>query len=407
MFIIKIFTGDEIMEYVLIGNGIAALSACENIRKNDRENKITIISKEAYPTYYRLKLSQLLGRAFDFQSLLVKEENWYINNDIELILNTSVKKVDTKNKKLILSSDSIISYDKLIIATGSSSFIPNVLGKEKKGVFAIRSIEDVKNLNDSIKDKKRGIIIGGGLLGLEAAWSLRKNGYEITVIEFFPRLLPRQADEEGSMILKNIIESNGINILLKAEVIEITGETVNGIILKDGRKIDADFVIFSSGVKPNIDILKETEIKVNKGVIVDEYMRTNIEDVYAAGDVAEFNGRIYGLWTVAMAQGRNAGLNISGNKTVYKEVIPSSILKITGIDMFSAGDISGEESVSKSYIGNNLYYKLYFKDGIIIGAILIGDISKSTKLKKLIEAKQNFMDMLNKGQGARDIIENI
>ncbi|MGI1690617.1 NAD(P)/FAD-dependent oxidoreductase [Thermoanaerobacter uzonensis] len=395
------------MKYVLIGNGIAALSACENIRKNDRGSKITIISKEPYPTYYRLKLSQLLGKDLDFKSLLVKEENWYTDNDIELMLNTSVRKVDTKNKKLILSNHEIISYDRLIIATGSSSFIPNVLGKEKKGVFAIRSLEDVKDLNEFIKDKKKGVVIGGGLLGLEAAWALRQNGYEITVIEFFPRLLPRQADEEGSMILKGIIESNGINLLLGAEVIEITGQTVNGIILKDGTKMDADFVIFSSGVKPNIDIVKETEIKVNKGIIVDEYMRTNIEDVYAAGDVAEFNGKIYGLWTVAMAQGKNVGLNVSGNKTAYKEVAPSSILKITGIDVFSAGDISGKENISKSYIGNNVYYKLYFKDGIIVGAILIGDIGKSTKLKNAIESKQDFSNILNKGFGAKDIIEAI
>ncbi|KHO62042.1 pyridine nucleotide-disulfide oxidoreductase [Thermoanaerobacter sp. YS13] len=395
------------MKYVLIGNGIAALSACENIRKNDSGSKITIISKEPYPTYYRLKLSQLLGKVLDFKSLLVKEENWYIDNDIELMLNTSVRKVDTKNKKLILSNDEIISYDRLIIATGSSSFIPNVLGKEKKGVFAIRSLEDVKDLNEFIKDKKKGVVIGGGLLGLEAAWALRQNGYEITVVEFFPRLLPRQADEEGSMILKGIIESNGINLLLGAEVIEITGQTANGIILKDGTKMDADFVIFSSGVKPNIDIVKETEIKVNKGIIVDEYMRTNIEDVYAAGDVAEFNGKIYGLWTVAMAQGKNAGLNVSGNKIPYKEVTPSSTLKITGIDVFSAGDISGEENISKSYIGNNVYYKLYFKDGIIVGAILIGDIGKSTKLKNAIESKQDFSNILNKGFGAKDIIEAI
>ncbi|EMT39946.1 MULTISPECIES: NAD(P)/FAD-dependent oxidoreductase [Thermoanaerobacter] len=395
------------MKYVLIGNGIAALSACENIRKNDKGGKITIISKEPYPTYYRLKLSQLLGKDLNFKSLLVKEENWYTDNDIELMLNTSVRKVDTKNKKLILSNDEIISYDRLIIATGSSSFIPNVLGREKKGVFAIRSLEDVKDLNEFIKDKKKGVVIGGGLLGLEAAWTLRQNGYEITVVEFFPRLLPRQADEEGSIILKDIIESNGINLLLGAEVTEITGQTVNGIILKDGTKMDADFVIFSSGVKPNIDIVKETEIKVNKGIIVDEYMRTNIEDVYAAGDVAEFNGKIYGLWTVAMAQGKNVGLNVSGNKTAYKEVAPSSTLKITGIDVFSAGDISGEENISKSYIGNNVYYKLYFKDGIIVGAILIGDIGKSTKLKNAIESKQDFSNILNKGFGAKDIIEAI
>ncbi|AEM78302.1 NAD(P)/FAD-dependent oxidoreductase [Thermoanaerobacter wiegelii] len=395
------------MKYVLIGNGIAALSACENIRKNDRGGKITIISKEPYPTYYRLKLSQFLGKDLNFKSLLVKEENWYTDNNIELMLNTSVKKVDTKNKKLILSNDEIISYDRLIIATGSSSFIPNVLGREKKGVFAIRSLEDVKDLNEFIKDKKKGVVIGGGLLGLEAAWTLRQNGYEITVVEFFPRLLPRQADEEGSMILKDIIESNGINLLLGAEVTEITGQTVNGIILKDGTKMDADFVIFSSGVKPNIDIVKETEIKVNKGIIVDEYMRTNIEDVYAAGDVAEFNGKIYGLWTVAMAQGKNAGLNVSGNKTLYKEVTPSSTLKITGIDVFSAGDISGEGNISKGYRGNNVYYKLYFKDGIIVGAILIGDIGKSTKLKNAIESKQDFSNILNKGFGAKDIIETI
>lgn len=395
------------MNYVLVGNGIAALSAAESIRKNDVGAKITMISNEPYLTYYRLKLSHLLGQEYEFNSLLVRPEKWYHDNDISLRLNTKVEKIDAKNRRLMLSNGEVVDYDKLIIANGSSSSVPNVVGKDKKGVYAIRSLDDVKSLNKFIIDKKKGIVIGGGLLGLEAAWTLKQNGYDIAVVEYFPRLLPRQSDDEGSLILKEIIESKGIKLVLGAEVIKITGENVEGIILKDGTKIEADFVIFSAGIKPNIDIAKDSGIKINMGIVVDEYMKTSVEDIYAAGDIAEFDGKIYGLWTVAMAQGKCAGLNAAGIITPYKEIPPSSTLKVTGVDAFSAGDISGEGSVSKSYREDNIYYKLFFKDGRIIGAILIGDTNKSTKLKKAIESGRDFREALEKGLGAKEIVEGI
>lgn len=395
------------MNYVLIGNGIAALSAAENIRKNDVDAKITMISNEPYPTYYRVKLSHLLGQEYELESLFVKPEKWYYENIINLRLNTIVEIIDAKNKKLVLSNDEMVDYDRLIIASGSSSFVPNVAGKDKKGVFAIRKLDDVNNLNSFISDKKRGIIVGGGLLGLEAAWTLKQSGYDITVIEFFPRLLPRQSDEEGSLILKEIIESKGIKLVLGAEVTEITGKNVDGVILKDGTKIEADFVIFSSGIKPNIDMVKDSGIKINRGIIVDEYMKTSAEDIYAAGDVAEFNGKIYGLWTVAMTQGKCAGLNAAGIIMQYKEIPPSSTLKVTGVDAFSAGDISGVDSLPKSYREDNVYYKLFFKDSKIIGVILIGDTIKSTKLKRAIEIGQNFKEALDKGLGAKEIVESL
>lgn len=395
------------MNYVLIGNGIAALSAAENIRKNDVDAKITMISNESYLTYYRLKLSHLLGQEYELNSLLVRPEKWYHDNNISLRLNTKVEKIDAKNKTLVLSRGEEIGYDRLIVASGSSSLIPNVTGKDKKGVYAIRSLNDVESLNSFIRDKKKGIIVGGGLLGLEAAWTLKQSGYDITVVEFFPRLLPRQSDEEGSLILKEIIESKGIKLVLGAEVTEITGRNVEGVRLKDGTYVEADFVIFSAGIKPNIDMVMDSGIKINRGIIVDEYMKTSTEDIYAAGDVAEFNGKIYGLWTVAMAQGKCAGLNAAGIITPYKEIPPSSTLKVTGVDAFSAGDISGVDCISKSYRENNIYYKLFFKDSRIIGAILIGDITKSTKLKKAIESGQDFTEALDKGLEAKEILEGM
>ncbi|MCP2240529.1 NAD(P)/FAD-dependent oxidoreductase [Thermoanaerobacterium thermosaccharolyticum] len=395
------------MNFVIIGNGIAALSAAESIRKNDKDSKITMISNEPYNTYFRIKLSHLLGHEYELEKLYVKPEPWYKSSNIDIMLKCSVNSVDIVKKTVHLNSGDDIKYDKLIIASGSHSFVPPVRGCDKKGVYAIRSLDDVNNLNQYIKGKKRGIVVGGGLLGLEAAWSLRQAGYEMNVIEFFPRLLPKQSDEEGSKIIENIIESNGIKLMLGTEVEEITGDAVDGVILKDGREVHADFVIFSAGIRPNVDVVKGSGIKINKGILVDEFMRTNVDDVFAAGDVAEYNGKIYGLWTVAMAQGKNAGLNAVGIKTQYKEVPPSSTLKITGVDVFSSGDISGEKSTSYSHKEENVYYKLFIKDNKLVGAILIGDISSSTKIKKAIDSEYDLREILDSSKDAKSILEKL
>lgn len=395
------------MNFVIIGNGIAALSAAESIRKNDKESKITMITREPYNTYFRIKLSHLLGHEYELEKLYVRPESWYKSNNIDIMLKCSVVSLDTDKKIIHLDSSDKIKYDRLIIATGSYSFIPPVKGRDKNGVYAIRSLDDVNNLNKYIKDKKRGIVVGGGLLGLEAAWSLKQAGYDINVIEFFPRLLPKQSDEEGSKIIENIIKNSGIKLILNAEVEEITGDDVDGAILKDGRKVHADFVIFSAGIRPNVDVAKDSDIKINRGILVDDFMRTNVDDVFAAGDVAEYNGKIYGLWTVAMAQGRNAGLNATGMKMPYREVFPSSTLKITGVDVFSSGDISGEKSTSYSYKEGNIYYKLFIKDNKLVGAILIGDISSSTKIKKAIDSGYNLKEILDSSKDAKSILEKL
>lgn len=395
------------MDFVIIGNGIAALSAAESIRKNDKESKITMITREPYNTYFRMKLSHLLGHEYELEKLYVRPESWYKSNNIDTMLKCSVVSLDTDKKIIHLDSSDKITYDKLIIATGSYSFIPPVKGRDKNGVYAIRSLDDVNNLNKYIKDKKRGIVVGGGLLGLEAAWSLKQAGYDINVIEFFPRLLPKQSDEEGSKIIENIVENSGIKLMLGTEVEEITGDAVDGVILKDGRKVHADFVIFSAGIRPNVDVVKDSDIKINKGILVDEFMRTNADDVFAAGDVAEYKGKIYGLWTVAMAQGRNAGLNAVGMKTPYKEVPPSSTLKITGVDVFSSGDISGDNSISYSYKEGNIYYKLFIKDNKLVGAILIGDISSSTKVKRAIDSEYDLREILDSSKDAKSILEKL
>ncbi|AFK86494.1 FAD-dependent pyridine nucleotide-disulfide oxidoreductase [Thermoanaerobacterium aotearoense SCUT27] len=395
------------MKFMIIGNGIAALQAAENIRKNDSESKITMISREKYNTYYRVKLSHLLGQQFDLEKLYVKPNQWYEDNNIDVLLKRNVTSVDTDKKIVKLDDGSILEYDILIIASGSYSFIPPVKGNDKKGVYAVRSLDDVEKLNEYINGKKRGVVVGGGLLGLEAAWSLRQIGYDVTVIEFFPRLLPKQSDEEGSRIIEKIIEDSGIKLVLGAEVDEITGDPADGVVLKNKDKVDADFVIFSAGVRPNLDAINGSGIKINKGILVDDFMKTSIDDVYAAGDVAEHNGKIYGLWTVALAQGRTAGLNAVGVKTAYKEVLPSSTLKITGVDVFSSGDIFDEAAATYRYKNGNVYYKLFVKENKLIGAILIGDITYSAKAKKAIDSRVDLKELLISAKDAKEVLEKI
>lgn len=382
-----------IMNYTIIGNGVAGTEAAKTIRKRDPQAEIMIITQDHYPFYSRPRLPELLAKEVSVEEIYVYNIGWYHKNQIQLFLNGTVKNIDPKNRKITLTDKSTFAYDKLLLDTGSSSSLPPIEGiSAAEGVFTLRTIQDVLTITERSARAKTVTLIGGGLLGLEAGNGLRKLGLTVTVVEFFDRLLPRQLDAEGSVILQKQLEAFGLKFFLGAQSksIKDTG-SVKILELKDGKLIESDFVLVSAGIKPNISLAQAAGISVNKGVVVNDLMETNIPGVYAAGDVAEHKGRIYGIWPAAQRQGVVAGTNMSGGNEPYPGTVPSTSLKIAGIHLTSMGDITAEdksvEQIKAKNPGKNIYKKLFVKEGRIQGAIFLGDTKNVREIGQLIEKK--------------------
>lgn len=363
-------------KYLIIGNGIAGLSAAKEIRNNDKEGSITIISSESDLTYYRTKLTHGIANNLTESDLLIHDEQWYKEKKMDVLLKRIVVKLDLDNNLISLDDGQTIVFERLLIATGSRPFIPPIAGKYKDGIFALRTIRDLKFFKDYIKSSKTVTVIGGGLLGLEAAWSLKLLGKDVNVIEFAPYLMPRQLDKELGEKLATRLTEKGINIYLPKLAEEILGdEKANGIIVSGGEVISTDAILISSGIRPNLDLVRESGIVYDKGIKVNERLETNVANVYAAGDVAEVNNSVIGLWTASHEQGRVAGSNMSGVEKTYEVPKLFSTLKIGDINVFSAGDIVNYDRILEYRDDlKDIHHKLFTKDGKIIGAILFGDL---------------------------------
>lgn len=383
------------MQYIIIGNGVAGTTAAANIRKFDNEGKIFIISDEPYPFYSRIRLPEFLSNDVDEKGLLIIKETWYEENRFDLILNTAVADIDVAGKKVITSDNLSLKYDRLLIATGGVSFVPPIPGADKKGVFTLRTLNDAIAIKAfAKKSNNRVVMIGGGVLGLEAGNALKKAGNYITVAEFFPRLLPRQMDTIGAGILKAQLEKTGFSFYLGAKSREITGAaTAEALVLDDGTRIDCDMIIISAGVRPNSLLAQKLELPVEKGVIVNNKMETGIPDIYAAGDLVQHNNIFYGLWPAAEKQGEIAGINMAGGNAEYHGTTISNTLKVTGIDLCAAGDIDAEgqkDAIVFKDIDNYIYKKLVIQDNTIVGAILYGDIKDRQKIMKVLASRKDI-----------------
>ncbi len=378
------------MHVVIVGSGVAGVTSARILREKDPKAKISIYTDEKHLYYLRPRLYEVLSGEANPQEIYVFSEQWYEKRGIKVHLNTKVLGLETDKKQLILEDYSRVNYDKVLLANGAHPFIPLIKGVEKIGVFALHSIKDALTIKEYTKKTRKTIIIGGGLLGLEFAVSLRKLGQQVEVVEIFQRLLPRQLDQDGATILKERIETRGIKIVLGVKTEEILGiKTISGISLNSGKELCGNLVIISAGVRYNINLAVEAGIKVEKGVVVDQYLQTNVDDVYAAGDVAEFEGRVYGIIPAALEQAKISAINMVGReKHVYKGTTPSTILKIVGIDLTSMGLINPEDSkyeeIKKINEEKGIYKKIVLEQGKIVGAIILGDKKDVTWIRKLM-----------------------
>jgi len=385
-------------EYLIIGNGVAGTTAAENIRKLDKSGNITVVTEESTPFYYRMRLPEFISGDLTEDKLSGKKGQWYKDQGIDLRLKTHIQAADSGKRAVMTQDNHEIPYDRLLIATGSRSFIPPMKGADKKGVFALRTVQDARDIVAWAKNIQKVVLIGGGLLGLEAGNALRKLGKSLTVVEFFPRLLPRQLDVAGGGRLQKIMEGMGFSFRLGAKTQEIKGEDrVSGVLLEGGELLQAEMVIVSAGVRPAMELAKALNLDCDKGVKVDEQLRTSQPGVYAAGDVAEFKGIPYGIWTAAMEQGQIAGTNMAGGNLLYKGTVMANTLKVVGIDLASAGNIDAENKLeSKVLTDEKVYKKIVIENEQIAGCIMLGDTKGFTKITKMMSEKQNVSQIKDK-----------
>lgn len=384
-------TKDEI--FLIIGNGAAGTSACEEIRKRNPVATIEMISTEDRIGYNRPLLTKGVLAQVDVPDFEIKPASWYALNRIQLTLGVTAIELDVEEKRLSLSNGQVRHYDKLILATGSQSFIPPFVGVEKEGVFAIRTLSDVERILGYLPKVSSVVVIGGGVLGIEAAWEICRAGKQVTIIQNANALMDRQLDEKGSAILLKHTEESGISVSLGQRAIAMEGDrAVEGVRMEDGSMINAQMVVLSTGVSPNVSLAKEAGIEADRFINVNEKMETNIKDIYAAGDCAAYEGVSPCIWNQAIDMGKVAGANAAGDVTVYQPVTPANAFSGMGTSLFSVGD-SGKDQTriyenTETYDETtNNYENLYFTDGRFCGAILIGDVSKTARLLQAYQEK--------------------
>ncbi|HPW41521.1 MAG TPA: FAD-dependent oxidoreductase [Bacillota bacterium] len=372
---------------VIAGGGIAGLNAAKSAREQDPDCSIVILEALNTNTYIRTRLPDYISGTASYKEIFPYDDSWYEKNRINLKKDTRITGIDAAHKTIITDKGNY-DFDSLVIALGSSGNIPPIPGAKLENCFPVRTVADADKIRSLSCGGKICTIIGGGLLGLEMAWAIRQLGCDVNVIHNSGRLLPKQIDEEGAKLLYKAISNKGINLYMNAQVQEIGGENrAEYVRLDSGTVVKSDFVVLSVGVNANTQPLKDSGINMGRSVAVDKYMETNIEGIYAAGDVAEYNGKCYGIWPIAVEQGKIAGTNAAGGKLEYSEIHPFTSLKIKGITMFSIGDVFSEDSLSiaEADFESGRYVKLLIKEGIITGAIVFGDQSLPMKIKKAVD----------------------
>lgn len=393
------FRKDSKEFYVILGNGAAGLSAAKAIRERDLTGSIVMVSNEPYITYNRPMLTKSLAAGLRADEIAVENASWYEENKIYQLLGREVTAIHNAEKEVALSDGTKLQYTKLIYALGSECFVPPIPGWEKEGVIAIRRMSDIEKIEKRMDRVEHVVVIGGGVLGLEAAWELKKLHKEVTVLELAPQIMGRQLDMPASEMLMQISENNGISIHTGVQISEITGEKeAAGVVLSDGTVFPAELVIVSAGVRANTALAQAAGVEVNRGILVNANMETNVDGIYACGDCAEYEGINYAIWPQALEQGKAAGANAAGEKVEYTTVSAGLSLHGMNTSLYAIGD-NGKDA-NKKYrtvefkdAARNQYEKYYFANNRLCGVILIGDTSKMAKVTEAVEAKKTFQEL--------------
>jgi nitrite reductase (NADH) large subunit len=393
------------MRYIIVGCGVAGTTAAQEIARMDPDGEVHLFGAEPYPYYRRPLLWQFVAGKVEQSAVFYRIAEWYAAKGIRLHLGVTVTGIDLDEKRLAVrsSGEPDVAYDRLLLATGGRSFVPSCEGTEKDGVFTLRTLDDALAIRAYARQVPKAIVVGGGLLGLETARALQTAGLEVTVIEFLPYLMPRQLDEEGAGILRSILEKQGLTVITGATTRAVLGSVrADCIRLQDGRIVDGDLVIFATGMRSETALAGKAEMEVNRGIVVDEQLRVRrtggdpLEDVFAAGDAAEFRGRVYGTIPPAIEQARIAAANaVHPGSAAYGGTQAPTTLKIAGAELTVLGegvmDASSAETAGEivelrtADAAAGRYRKLVLRDGRVVGATLLNDPANARVAGQLIE----------------------
>lgn len=376
------------MKYVIIGNSTAAVGAVEAIRRNDEDGAIVIIGSEKHHVYSRPLISYLLLGKTDENRMKYRGDDFYIKHRCKLMLGRTVVMIDARQKRVIIDNGEYESYDRLLVATGSSPVIPPIPGLDKVSEkFTFTTLDDAKALGSALKENARVLILGAGLIGLKCAEGISKKRVEIICVDLAPRVLSSILDDQGSEIVKSHLEEHGMKFFLGRQV---TGFDGNKAILDDGTEIPFDILVLAVGVRPNVSLVKDIGGHTNRGIMIDEKCRTSIPDIYAAGDCCESidvssgEPRVMALLPNAYMQGECAGMNMSGVYYSFDKAVPMNSIGLFGMHVMTAGTYRGDTYFESD--GKN-YKKLFYSENRLNGFILIGNIEKAGIYTFLIREK--------------------
>jgi NAD(P)H-nitrite reductase large subunit len=381
------------VSYVIIGNSVAAVGAIEAIRQIDKEIPITVISDEPYPVYSRPLISEYLAGQVTEDMMGYRNPDFYEKNGVITKLGKKVVTINSEKKSLRLDDGEEVAYSKLLIATGGTPFIPPMKGLDKGNIFTFIKMDDAKKLDALVPKLRHVVVVGAGLIGLKAAESLHHRGVKVTIVELANRVMATVLDVEAGRIVQGALEKAGVHIITENTVDEILGDgELNGVKLKDGQTISCDAVIVAIGVVPNAAFAKESGVEVNRGVITDAHMRTNLPDVYAAGDVTEgpdyLNGgnRVMPIWPNAYIQGKISGFNMAGVDREFPGGLAVNSIELFGVPVVTAGlsNIDSDDLEVLTSTGNGEYRKVVLRGSVVVGAVFVGSIDRAGLITGLI-----------------------
>ena len=388
------------MKYLIIGHSAAAVGAIEAIRQNDNKGSITVLSNESYPLYSRCLLSYYLAQSIPESGLKIRPDDWHDQHGVEVFTGKQVVEVIHPGQKVRCEDGSVYEYDKLLIATGGSPKIPGNLPGEVEGIYVLRNIEDARRIEAKAGKGKKAVILGGGLVGMKAAFALKTRGLDVTVVLRSPHVLSQMIDFDAAQIVMQRLKKYGVEVITGSDVAEVISEDnkITGVkIDSPGSQFEAecDLLIAAKGVIPNTALIENSGIEKDWGIVTDQYMQTNIEHIYAAGDVAETmdlatgNRTVNALWTCAVEQGKIAGHNMAGEKREYNGSLSMNSINFPGVDLISFGNVrpkddSGCEILVENRVEQGIYQKIVLRDNIIKGLILVNKIDRAGLLLSLL-----------------------
>jgi nitrite reductase (NADH) large subunit len=374
---------------VIVGNGMAAARLVEELAKMALGRyAIAVIGDEPRLAYNRVLLSSVLAGETASHDIELRPASWWRDRGVTLKYGCVATEIDVGRRELKLAGEESLAFSRLVLATGSAPLRLNVPGADLAGVHTFRDSRDVDLLLTLAAQKKRVVVVGGGLLGLEAAYGLAKAGAAVTLIHLMDRLMERQLDAPAAELLKTLVERKGIKILLNANTARLHGEThVRGVELTDGRSLDADAVIFAAGIRPNVALARDAGMPVNRGIVVDDRLQTGAADIFALGECAEHRGICYGLVEPAYEQARVLARHLAGGEAAYRGSVVATNLKVSGVSVFSAGDFiadDGAETIVLNDFWRGTYKKLVISGGRLTGAVLVGETQDALWYLELI-----------------------